>query len=133
MLERQQLPDLKFGGQSVVNNFFLVDKVKLLVGGTATLFVKSGESFIRVSTNVTKSDGSRAVGTELDNKGKAIVSIRKGEAFYGVVEILGNPYYTGYEPIKSSDGSVIGIWYVGYPISTLTALGKSIESIRILG
>jgi methyl-accepting chemotaxis protein len=125
-------PDLKFGGQSVVNDFVLVDKVKSLVDGTATLFVKSGDSFIRVSTNVMKSDGKRAVGTELDKKGKALASIREGKPFYGVVEILGEPYYTGYEPMKSANGSVIGIWYVGYPISTLTALGKSIESIRIL-
>jgi hypothetical protein len=47
-------------------------------------------------------------------KGKAIVSIRKGEPFYGEVDILGKPYITGYEPILDSSKSVIGIYYVGY-------------------
>src|SRR5262245_37309149 len=50
----------------------------------------------------------------LDPKGKAIVNINKGEAFYGEVDILGKPYVTGYDPIKDASGKVIGIWYVGY-------------------
>jgi len=50
----------------------------------------------------------------LDPKGKAIVNINKGEAFYGQVDILGKLYETGYDPIKDASGKVIGIWYVGY-------------------
>jgi hypothetical protein len=69
--------------------------------GTATIFVmKSGDEYVRVATNVKKDDGSRAVGTILDPKGKAIESIKKGEAFYGEVDILGKPYITGYKPIR---------------------------------
>jgi methyl-accepting chemotaxis protein len=125
-------PDLLFGGQTVAKNYLLVDKVKSLVDGTATLFVKDGNNFIRVSTNVMKADGTRAIGTQLDPKGKAIASITQGNSFYGVVDILGKPYYTGYEPLKDINGNTIGVWYVGYPISTLTALGESIQEMRIL-
>jgi hypothetical protein len=82
--------------------------------GTATIFVKSGDEYIRVGTNVKKEDGSRAIGTVLDPKGKAIESIRKGEAFYGEVDILGKPYITGYKPIRDASQNVIGIYYVGY-------------------
>jgi len=39
----------------------LVDKVKSLVGGTCTVFMKD----LRVTTNVMKPDGTRAVGTRL--------------------------------------------------------------------
>jgi len=82
---------------------------------SATLFVKTGDEYVRVSTNVPKPDGSgRATGTILDPKGKAIVAINKGEAFYGEVTILDVPYITGYEPIKDASGKVIGIYYVGY-------------------
>src|SRR6516225_871108 len=66
------------------------------------------------STNVPGSVLGRAQGTILDPKGKAIVNINKGEAFYGEVDILGKPYVTGYDPIKDASGKVIGIWYVGY-------------------
>ncbi len=111
----KQVPALYFGATKMNNNFAVVDEVKQAMGGTATLFVKSGDDFVRVATNVQKTDGSRAIGTVLDPKGKAISAIRHGDAYYGDADILGKPYVTGYEPIHDSSGTVIGIYYVGYP------------------
>jgi len=108
-------PGLYFGTTKVNNNFVVVDKVKAEAGGTATLFVKAGDEYVRVSTNVPGKVDGRALGTILDPKGKAIVAINAGKAFYGEVDILGAMYVTGYEPIKDGSGKVIGIWYVGYP------------------
>jgi hypothetical protein len=113
----KQVPTLYFGTMKMNNNFAVVDEVKKEMGGTATLFVKSGDDYVRVATNVQKDDGSRAVGTVLDPNGKAIVAIRNGEAYYGDANILGKPYITGYEPIRDSAGAVIGVYYVGYPKS----------------
>jgi hypothetical protein len=107
-------PALHFGETKMNNNFALVDDVVKEKGGTATIFVKSGDEYVRVATNVKKDDGSRAIGTVLDPKGKAIVNIAKGEAFFGDVDILGKPYTTGYDPIRDAAGKVIGIYYVGY-------------------
>lgn len=104
---------LYFGTTKMNNNFEIVDAVVKANGGTATLFAKTGDEYVRVSTNVPKDNG-RATGTILDPKGKAIIAINKGEAFYGDVDILGSMYVTGYEPIKDGSGKVIGIWYVGY-------------------
>ncbi len=106
---------LYFGTTKINNNFEVVDAVVKENGGTATLFAKTGDEYVRVSTNVPKPDGSgRATGTILDPKGKAIVNINKAEPFYGEVTILEVPYITGYEPIKDASGKVIGIYYVGY-------------------
>lgn len=106
---------LYFGTTKINNNFDVVDAVVKEYGGTATLFAKTGDEYVRVSTNVPKPDGSgRATGTILDPKGKAIVNINKGEPFYGEVTILEVPYITGYEPIKDASGKVIGVYYVGY-------------------
>jgi hypothetical protein len=106
---------LYFGTAKMNNNFEVVDAVVKENGGTATLFAKTGDEYVRIATNVPKPDGSgRATGTILDPKGKAIVAINKGEAFYGEVTILETPYITGYEPIKDASGNVIGIYYVGY-------------------
>ena len=107
-------PALYFGGTKMNNNFTLVDDVVKEKGGTATIFVKSGDEYVRVATNVKKDDGSRAIGTVLDPKGKAIANIAKGEAFFGEVDILGKLYTTGYDPIRDASGKVIGIYYVGY-------------------
>jgi hypothetical protein len=110
----KKVPALYFGDTKMNNNFILVDEVVKEKGGTATIFVKSGDDYVRVATNVKKDDGTRAIGTILDPKGKAIVNIAKGEAFFGDVDILGKPYTTGYEPIRDGGNKVIGIYYVGY-------------------
>lgn len=120
-------PPLQFGTKIINGNFTIVDEVQRMVGGTATFFVKSGPDFVRVSTNVTKSDGSRAVGTVLDPNGKAFAAISKGEAYYGLADILGKPFITGYEPIRDEQGNVIGVYYVGYALETLSTLRDSIE------
>ena len=108
------VPALYFGETKMNNDFALVDEVQTKMGGTATIFVKNGDEFVRVATNVKKDDGSRAIGTVLDPKGKAIAAISKGESFYGDVDILGKPYTTGYEPIRNASNDIIGVYYVGY-------------------
>ncbi|MCK6389859.1 MAG: methyl-accepting chemotaxis protein [Azonexus sp.] len=124
------VPNLLLGGKPQANNFELVDGVVGIAGGTATLFVKHGEDFVHISTNV-KKDNERATGTVLDPKGAAIAAIREGKAFYGVVDILGNPFLTGYEPIRDAQQQVIGIWYVGYKLD-MAILKKAVESARLL-
>ena len=126
------VPGLYLGDQLQNNRFSVVDSVTSLQGGTATLFVKSGEEYVRVSTNVIKDDGSRAIGTILAPQGKAIKKINQNEAYYGIVDILGNQYLTGYEPMQNAQGEVVGIWYVGYKLSSLERLKQVIEDERIL-
>src|SRR5450755_3958392 len=123
----QTVPDLHLGRSSQVGNFALVDRLKQLTGCTATLFVKSGDQFIRVSTNVLKPDGSRAVGTPLDPTGPAFAAIQKGQPFYGVVDILGKAYMTGYEPMQNAAKQTIGVWYVGSPLTAWTVLAKPFD------
>lgn len=106
---------LFFGTTRINDNFEIVDSLKSKYGCTATFFVKKKDAFVRISTNVMK-DGKRAIGTPLDPSGPAIAAIRQGKAYYGIVDILGKLYDTGYEPIKTSKGEIIGVYYIGYPI-----------------
>jgi signal transduction histidine kinase/CheY-like chemotaxis protein len=123
---------LFFGNRPAATNHAIVDQVRDIMGGTATLFLKRGEDFIRITTNVAKDDGSRAVGTKLDPSGKAVAAIRKGEPYYGVADILGRPYITGYEPMRDKDGAIIGVYYVGYPLQTLVAIRDAIQERGVL-
>jgi hypothetical protein len=107
--------NLYFGKTNVNIDFIIVDGLKTKYGGTATFFVKKGDGFMRISTNVMK-DGKRAVGTMLDPNGPAIAMIKQGKPFYGIVDILGTKYDTGYEPIVTSSGDIVGIYYVGYKL-----------------
>jgi len=106
---------LYFGNTKINGDFTLVDSLKERFGGTATFFVKRGNEFVRVSTNVMK-DGNRAVGTILDPNGPAIAAIKQGKAYYGIADVLGNISDTGYEPIKNPNNQIIGIYYVGHSL-----------------
>ena len=97
-------------GDHVLNgNFEVVDKIKVLVGGTATVFM--GDT--RVSTNVMKADGTRAVGTPLAKSPAYQAVFDHKTGFRGEVNILGEPYMTAYDPIIDDGGNVAGILYVG--------------------
>lgn len=101
------------------DNFPLVDKVKELVGGTATIF--QGDT--RVATNVMKPDGSgRAVGTKLAKNAAHDAVLGQGKSYTGTVDILGQTFFTGYDPIKNAAGETIGILYVGVKKSDYFAL-----------
>jgi methyl-accepting chemotaxis protein len=126
------VPDLRLGSASQVGRFELVDRIRTLFDCTATLFVKNHDQYVQVFTNVLKPDDSRATGTVLDPKGKAYAAIEAGKPFYGVVDLLGVPYMTGYEPMRDQNNQVLGVWYVGYPLTALAGLGKQISSATIL-
>lgn len=82
---------LVVGDNYVVNdNFEVVDRVKELVGGTATVF----QGDMRVSTNVKKPDGSRAVGTPLAKNAAYEAIFQQGKPYRGSADILGTPFYT---------------------------------------
>jgi methyl-accepting chemotaxis protein len=122
--------NIYMGDKAQGNNFELVDGLTNIMDGTATIFSKTGVDFIRISTNVIK-ENKRAIGTKLSPTGKAIDKINQGQAYYGQVDILGNPYLTGYAPLKDASGSTIGIWYVGYSADLASTL-HTIEGSRIL-
>jgi hypothetical protein len=106
---------LYFGSTKINGDFTVVDAVKNRYGGTATFFIKKGDTYVRISTNVMK-DGNRAVGTILDPQGPAIVEIKQGKAYFGIADVVGNIYDTGYDPIRNSRNEIIGIYYVGQPL-----------------
>ena len=126
----QSANQLFLGNQPVANQFELVDSITELMGGTATIFSKKGNDFIRISTNVMK-EGQRAIGTKLSPTGKAMAAIKNKKAYFGQVDILGSSYLTAYDPIIDSSGQVIGIWYVGYK-ANLATLNEQISGMRIL-
>ena len=105
--------NLFFGTTKINGDFTVVDAVKAKSGASSTLFAKKGANFVRISTNIMK-DGQRAVGTILDPAGPAYAAVSKGNTFYGLVDILGKIYDTGYEPIKDDSGQIIGVYYTGY-------------------
>ncbi len=108
--------NLMVGNYVINGNYELPDRLKELCGGTATIFMGD----LRISTNITKEDGSRAVGTRLQGEAHDAV-INQGVPYRGEADVLGVPYFTAYDPIKDARGATIGALYVGVKQSEFLA------------
>lgn len=106
-------PRIYFGTRKINNNFDVVDDIKRSSGASATVFVKDGDEFVRISTNILTAKGGRGTGTKLA-RNKAYDAILKGELYCGDADILGVVHDTCYDPIKDKSGNIIGIYFVGY-------------------
>ena len=104
---------LFFGPRKINNNYDVVDEIKKTTGASATIFVKDGDEFVRVSTNLLTPEGKRGVGTTLA-RAKAYEAVSKGQKFCAVVDVLGTPFDSCYHPIQDSSGKVVGLTYAGF-------------------
>jgi len=108
---------LYVGSHAIDTADIAVDRVRQIIGGTATIFL--GDT--RVATNVTRPDGTRAVGTKLAPGPIYDAVLSRGVPYRGEVDVLGTPYLAHYEPIRDAAGTVIGILYVGVKLSDFLA------------
>jgi len=90
----------------------IVDQVKNLFGGVATIFMKD----VRASTSLLNPDGSRALGSKLQGPAYDTV-MKKGQAYRDEVILNGRPFFSAYDPIKDKEGKVIGAIGVALPKS----------------
>ncbi len=117
-------------GKEVYNNFDFVDKIHELVGGTATIFQKIDSGYVRISTNVLKTDGTRAIGTYIPNDSPVVQTIEKGKTYIGHAFVVNDWYITAYEPIYEN-GKIIGMIYAGDKEKDLKELRDKISSLTI--
>ncbi|SDN78580.1 Methyl-accepting chemotaxis protein [Pseudomonas arsenicoxydans] len=109
-----QTPGLHLGSEVLNNNFKEVDEFKQMTAGVATVFVRSGEDFVRVSTSLTKQDGNRAIGTLLDHANPAYARLMAGQSYVGRALLFDRSYMTQYTPVRDSSGKVIAVLFVGF-------------------
>ena len=109
-----QTPGLYLGSHLLNNDFAEVDEFKDTSGGVATVFVRSGEDFVRISTSLTKQDGSRAIGTALDHQHPAYQRLLAGQSYVGRAVLFERSYMTQYTPVRDAAGKVIAVLFVGF-------------------
>lgn len=97
-----------------LTNETLVDNLKLMTGCDFTIFL--GDERINTTIMI---DDARQVGTKLDPKIAQIVL--GNEVYHGDASILGQPYYTIYEPLIGPNGDAIGIVFAGKPLAEIRA------------
>ncbi|AZE91970.1 methyl-accepting chemotaxis protein [Pseudomonas orientalis] len=109
-----QTPSLYLGSELLNNNFGEVDEFKDMSGGVATVFVRSGDDFVRISTSLTKQDGNRAIGTVLDRQGPAYQRVFNGQTYIGRAVLFDRSYMTQYSPVRDASGKVIAVLFIGF-------------------
>ena len=107
-------PVLLYKGEVLNNDFTQVDDFTRLTGGTATIFVRDGDDFTRITTSLKKQDGSRAIGTRLDRKHPGYAGLLQGQTYVGRAQLFGRSYMTQYSPVRDAQGQVIAVLYVGF-------------------
>lgn len=110
----QATPALYLGDQLLNNDFQQVDDFQQMTAGIATVFVRSGDDFVRISTNLKKQDGSRAIGTQLDRQHPAYAKLLAGQMYVGRAVLLDRNYMTRYVPMTDGNGRVIAVLFVGF-------------------
>ncbi|MDU4356305.1 Cache 3/Cache 2 fusion domain-containing protein [Phytobacter diazotrophicus] len=123
------VPLLKGGDSDLHENNAIVDDFLTRTGAIATLFVRSGDDFVRVATSLRKENGDRAIGTKLDKASPAFAPALKGETYRGLALLFGKRYITQYQPVKDSNGNTIAILFVGVDITHSWEIMRS----KILG
>ena len=97
------------------------DSFHLANGGVATIFMRKGDDFERISTSLKKENGERAVGTTLARNHAAYPLMLQGKPYTGRAVLFGNAYMTHYEPVKDAAGQVVGILFIGFDIRDFQA------------
>lgn len=125
------VPLLKNANGVVNQNFEIVDSFSKNYSGTvATIFVRTGEEFVRVTTSLKKDDGTRAYGTNLDHKHPGYKKLLGGEEFVGKAKLFGKEYMTRYIPIKI-DNKTQGALFIGYEMTeTVETIKKVLKTIK---
>jgi len=117
-------PTIKAGDKVLNMDFSIPDEFLQSSGAIATVFARTGDDFVRVTTSLKKQDGTRAIGTLLDRKGPAYAPLLAGNTYTGLAALFGKRYITQYRPITDTSGRVIGALFVGVDV------GAQIQSVE---
>ena len=104
------------GEQRFDEAFAIVDHLGHLTGNNITIF----HDDTRIATTF-EADGKRLVGSKASAKVTETV-LKQGQGFVGEAEVLGDKYFSAYEPIKDSSGKNIGMLFMGIPKAEVDTL-----------
>ena len=94
-----------------------LDDLKRLAGVDVTIF--KGDT--RVMTTILR-DNKRIIGTKLDAPAVVQAVLERGEVSVVRNVISGVRYQSAYWPVRTADGKILGMWFVGNPIEDLAKL-----------
>lgn len=118
-------------GDHVLNgDFKIVDSVKEKTGVDITIFYQD----TRVITTIQTNENVRAIGTKANDTVIEDVLVGEHPQFYASTMVEGVRYFSYYEPLYASDGTCIGMIFLGKPTTQVEKLVfDSLNPIIIFG
>jgi methyl-accepting chemotaxis protein len=128
----EKTPVLKAGNEVLNLNFAIVDNFAVTSDAIATIFVRDGDDFIRITTTLKGADGQRAIGTKLDRGHPAYAALLENRSFTGKANLFKRDYMTHYIPVQDASGAVVGALFSGFEFTVeLVSLQQSIRDIKL--
>ena len=131
IINGMRTPVLKAGGEALNLNFSVVDRFTAMSSAVATIFVRDGDDFVRISTSLKDGSGERAIGTRLDRDHPARTALLANQPYIGKANLFNRDYITHYQPIQDASGVIVAALFVGRDFtSELELLRQKILAIR---
>lgn len=125
-------PLMLANGKPINLTYDVVDPFTAATGAVATVFVRTGNDFVRISTSLSDQNKQRVIGTKLSPDSAAYEALRNGQSYTGLATLFGRQYMTHYAPLSNAQGDVVGASFVGLDFSEfLTALKDSIRELTV--
>jgi methyl-accepting chemotaxis protein-2 (aspartate sensor receptor) len=118
---------LKSGSTTLNGNTEIVDRFYSTTHAACSVFVRSGEDFMRISSTLKDEKGNRFIGSLLDQSQPAYKNLIEGAGYTGKADIGGREYMSAYAPIKDAQGRVVGV--IGILVDFTDGLQKLSEQI----
>src|SRR5690606_10829494 len=106
----------------------VIDSVTRVTKQDAAIYVLTPDAsqLAAKTTSIVLADGARAVDHFLPEGSEAVARIMAGEAYLGPVELDGVTYFSALQPIKKTNGEVMGAIFVGTPMANIEASANSV-------
>jgi methyl-accepting chemotaxis protein-2 (aspartate sensor receptor) len=125
-------PVLLARGKPLNLDYTVVDAFTERTGAIATVFVRQGDEFIRISTTGKTETGARAVGFALDHAHPAWRPLVAGSSFRGAARVFGRDIVTTFRPLRDEHGKVVGAFCTSLEIAEdIAGFKRKLSEIRL--
>ena len=108
----------------LLNNFYIVDEIKLLARVYASIYQKTSKGYVNVSTNIINTQEDRMLGDIILNSSDIVQTIESGNTYKARLKREDSWYQVIYRPVYIN-GKVRGMYYVGLK----ERLGRALKKI----
>ncbi len=126
-VQQVQIKNVILNGNSLYNSTKTVDEISKLTGVVCTILQKVPQGYMRISTSVMQSNGTRAINTIIPGNSPVAIALDRGESFVDRAMVMDEWYLTAYQLYTLDDGTKI-VLATGTPEKDMSSLKKIFDA-----